>query len=89
MAYSSNGITWTGLLKTVFSVQGNGIASRRTLPYIGLEVTKPSGINYGNYLYWDNSINRVPGRWASEIRNKSWCLVLDGLIKNRLQLRSE
>jgi hypothetical protein len=64
IAYSSNGITWTGLLKTVFSTRGNGIASRRVLPYIGLEVTKPSGINYGNYLYWDNSLNFIPGRWA-------------------------
>ena len=64
MAYSSNGTTWIGLLKTVFSTQCNGIASRRVLPYVGLEVAKPSGINYGNYLYWDNSLNIIPGRWV-------------------------
>jgi hypothetical protein len=64
MAYSSNGITWIGLLKNAFSTQCYGIASRRVLPYIGLNITRPFANNYGSYLYWDNTVNATTGDWV-------------------------
>ena len=42
LAYSTDGINWTGLGSTIFSSYGQGIASRRVLPYVGSTAVIPA-----------------------------------------------